>query len=240
MDAGTELRESFVEAYPVYVARVLHQRGIEMVEIIADAVVEGVAVLDGLLARFGGDAPVEQTHSPLELFAEALRPVDRALGTVGVAPAPGSPANLHPWDVYGLAPGSSAVLGERARAAHLAWGVAKASALGVFTETGRSTRPGILVLCDGSDREQIETGIDSAGYSWADAPDPGVVVALVDDAVASSDAAIAEALDRGTRVIVYGELDDLRTIALSAQGVWKCATREQVLHHLSELLPSIA
>jgi hypothetical protein len=241
MSNQSELHEAFVEVYPRYVATVLHQGGIEVDELIADAIVEGTAVLDGLLMRLEAVPPAEQIYSPLELFAESLRPINRALDTAGVEPKGAAMGlALYPWDVHGLVPGSSKVLGERAHAAHLAWGVSKAHALGAFSSVERPVRPGVLVLCRPEDVRPLEVSLAEAGYRWVDNPTGGAVVALVDDDVSDADAAVAEAIATDHRVVVYGEIDDIRGLGLAAAGVWKTASRSQVLNDLEAVLPSIA
>lgn len=241
MSYQSELHEALVEAYPRYVAAVLYQNGIEVDEFLGDAIVEGVAVLDGLLTRFEDVPPSGQMYSPLELFAEALRPVGRALDIAGIIPkAATAGLALHPWDVHGLVPGSSKVLGDRAHNAHLAWGISKAHALGALSGDNRPAAPGALVLCRSQDVGALEAGLVAAGYRWVDTPHDGAVVALVDVEVPDSDAAVAEAIATGHRVVAYGEIDDLRTVGLSAAGVWKTASRAQVLDELATLLPAIA
>ena len=86
-----DVRRSFVDAYPRYVASLLASRGVQVDDLLADAIVEGAAVLDGLLTTLESIDPVDQVSSPLELFREALRPIDRALTLLGMPPPkPGS------------------------------------------------------------------------------------------------------------------------------------------------------
>ena len=115
------IRETFVAAYPQYVAALLTDRGVEIDSTIADGIVIGTGVLDGLLASFQARPPGLATHSPLELFREALRPVDRALDVAGVEPPviDANQRNVLPWDRYALSPGSAQQLGPAAYDAHL-------------------------------------------------------------------------------------------------------------------------
>lgn len=240
MTHGSELHEAFIEAYPRYVATTLHGAGVEVDELVADAIIEGVTVLDRLLSQLESTPSVGQTAGPLELFAEALRPVSRALDTAGVEPrTPGRVLALYPWDTHGLVPGSSNVLGERAHTAHLAWGVTKAQAVGAFGSGRDGTRPGVLVLCRAQDADRIGVAVDHAGYRWVDRPDAGGVVALVDVSIAGAATAIAEAVTADHRVIAFGEIDDLQRVGILAAGAWKTATREQILDNLEALLPTI-
>lgn len=237
----SELHGAFIEAFPRYVATTLHAQGVEVDELVADAIIDGVAVLDRLLSQLESTPSAEQTAGPLELFAEALRPVSRALDTAGVQPRPRARGlALHPWDTHGLVPGSSKVLGERAHTAHLTWGVHKAQALGAFAGGLPATKPGVLVLCRPEDADRLAAAVANAGYRWIDRPEAGGVLALVDVAVDSSPMAITEAVATGHRVIAYGEIDDLQRVGLLASGIWRTATRHQVLDDLVGILPTIA
>lgn len=241
MSNHSELHDAFIEAYPRYVATVLRQQGVDIDELVADAIVEGVSVLDGLLTRFARVPLIEQSSSPLELFAESLRPIGKALDTAGIQPRSATAGlNLHPWDVHGLVPGSSKVLGDRAHSAHLAWGVSKAHALGAFDASSRPIRPGVLVLCRQDDARALDDSIALAGYRWVDSPHDGAVVAIIDDRVDGSDAAVAEAVATGHRVVVYGDIDDIRRVGLAAAGVWRTVSRSQILHDLEAVIPLIA
>ena len=233
------LRVTFVEAYPTYVANVLVARGIEVDDVIADAVVEGASVLNGLLAGLEATPSGLQRQSPLELFREALRPVDRALRTTGVpqgAAEPGS-ASLVAWDTYLLSPASSAALGPEAHDAHLRWGVSKARDMGAIVPPAR--RPVVVVTCTTRDRHVIEEQIRSSGYVVAEeASDASFALIDTDADTASTD--VADALDAGRRTIVFGDrLDDLELRALRARGVWRIVSREQALTGLGAVLPSI-
>jgi len=240
MSNDPDLREAFVEAYPLYVASVLHARGIVVDELIADAVVEGASVLDGLLATLESTPTMDQRHSPLELFREALRPIDRALATNGVPiPTDVKPRTLHPWDAYALSPGSSQMLGERAHEAHLRWGVAKAHALGAFDEQARPLRPGVAVLCDPDDAEAIGRNLDSIGYRWVDSLEDEPLVALIDSSIEGAREAMSAARRSGCRVVAYGPVTDIEAVGLTAAGVWKTVTKQAVVDDLETVLPMI-
>ncbi len=233
------LRVTFVKAYPTYVASLLVARGIEVDDVIADAVVEGTSVLDGLLAGLEGTPSGLQHQSPLELFREALGPVDRALRTTGVPPGMAEPGSvsLVAWDTYMLSPASSAALGPEAHDAHLRWGVSKARDMGAIVSTAR--RPAVVVTCTTHDRQVIEEQITSSGYVVANnASDASF--ALIDTDADTASADIAYALDMGRRTIVFGDrLDDLERQALRARGVWRIVSRDQALTGLGAVLPSI-
>ena len=227
------LRTSLVDAYPTYVATVLAERGIEMDELTADAVVEGAAVLDGLLTTFEATPYPDQRTSPLELFREALRPVDRALALRGVQPPSDEPPDVAAWDRYQLSPGSSQVLGEQAHEAHLRWAIGKAQAIAPLVN-----RPGVAVLP--KTEESIGEAVRAAGFRMvADVRD--AVVALVDVDEADADASLAVATSAGLHVIAFGDaIDDLQRVGLTAAGVDRVVTREALLASPAEVLPSVA
>jgi hypothetical protein len=233
------LRDAFVEAYPVYLAKVLTLRGIEMLEVIADAIVEGASVLDGLLSTLEALPFDEQWQSPLELFREALRPVGRALDTAGV-PSPemerGS-VSIVAWDNHRLSPASSAELGPAAHEAHLRWGVAKARAMSSAVVQER--RPSLGVWCSSHDSQTIKDQAKSAGYATSDRP-KDASYAIVDLDAGASASALDDALQAGGRTIVYGSaIDDLQQAALRVRGVWKIIGRERALTDLGAVLPII-
>lgn len=240
MDANREqLRRAFVEAYPRYVAMVIVDRGIDMSNVIADAIVEGTSVLDALLLGLEATSFADQRQTPLELFREALRPVDRALRTEGVEPpAAGSgSAAVVAWDSYLLSPASSAALGPVAHEAHLRWGVEKAHALGADSApTGVRT---VAIVCSTGDLKAIGGQATSAGYAISDRIAEAAFVVVDVDRGAHSDA-LREALAASRRTIAFGtDIDDIQRAALRAQGVWKIATRSEVLERLNSLLPTL-
>ena len=227
------LRSSLVDAYPTYVATVLADRGIEMDELTADAVVEGAAVLDGLLTTFEATPYPDQRTSPLELFREALRPVDRALALRGVEPPSDESLGVAAWDRYQLSPGSSQVLGEEAHEAHLRWAIGKAQAIAPLVN-----RPGVAVLPQGD--ESIGEAVHAAGFrTTAEIGD--AVVALIDIDDPDAEVSLARAASAGLHVIAYGRtIDDLQHVGLTAAGVDRVVTREALLSSPGEVLPSLA
>lgn len=232
------LRDTFVEAYPRYVAQLLTGRGVEMVEVVADAIVEGTSVLDGLLETLEATSFQMQRQSPLELFREALRPVGRALDTVGVQPVEVPTGSAFTsWDTYGLSPASSAELGSKAHEAHLRWGIAKARAMSALPSPPE--RPSIAVWCSVQDRRTIEEQVVSAGYVVTDRHgQASLAIVDVDTDVFEDDLAVA--MQSAGRAIVYGSaIDDIQQTALRARGVWKVVDRQQILSGLSAVLPSL-
>jgi hypothetical protein len=234
-DASVDLRTALVSAYPVYAATVLNELGVEVDDVIADAIVEGVSVLDGLLASFATLPPDRQRHSPLELFGEALRPIDRALALSGVPPlSHGSP--VPSWDRYGLAPGSSQVLGPEVHEAHLRWGAAKAVALAAIVLS-----PALYTMCLPDDREVIEAAASNAGYRPVGAGSADTArVLLVDTSVLGANKAIGEAAGSGKYVVAFkAGIDDIETVALRALGADRVVDRQALLEGFSSYVPTV-
>jgi len=236
---GEELREAFVDAYPRYVAEVLVTRGIEMTDLMADAIVEGANVLNGLLTGLEGTSFIDQRQSPLELFREALRPVARALHTAGVEPSAidsATPA-LIAWDTYQLSPASSAALGTAAHEAHLRWGVEKARALGAVAS--QSPRAALIIVCSPEDRDTIGRQAIAAGFAVVDQVSDALFAVIDVDGGRHADS-VVEAIAAGCRTVVFGsEIEDMQRAALRAQGVWKIVDRPEAIGDLSSVLPRL-
>lgn len=236
----SELHESFVEAYPTYVARTLESMGITVDEVIADAIVEGAAVLDGMLTTLDRLEPIDQRHSPLELFREALRPVDRALAMGGIPPPDPSRGRSAAWggatwDRYALAPGSSQMLGHRAHEAHVRWGLAKASALAPMVN-----RPYARIVASGDRFEALSSAVTGLGYRTASFDDGPPSVAIIEASVPGSHDAIRRAVIEGAHVVAFGDaIDDLEGAGLRALGAALVVTTNALLRDPHAHLPTI-
>ncbi|MFV1999087.1 MAG: hypothetical protein ACC654_01840 [Acidimicrobiia bacterium] len=234
-----DIRSTFVAAYPRYVSQLLIDRGIGIDTTIADAVVEGTGVLDALLLGLSEDAVLEQRSSPLELFREALRPIDRALALLGVPVPPGTGArSIVPWDRYALAPGSSKVLGEAAHEAHLRWGLAKAAEVAAFVDS--TAGPTLGIFSSSADRALIVSQAEIASYRTVLLPsDSAVSVAVVSADERGADE-IVRSCSKRSRVIVYGDsiddIDQIRFMSLGASSTVRC---DSVLGDLRTLLPPL-
>jgi hypothetical protein len=229
------IREAFVAAYPRYVAVTLTERGVEIEPVIADGIVIGAGVLDGLLASLEVTTPGLATRSPLELFREALRPVDRALEVAGVEP-PDIDANQRqvlPWDRYALSPGSSVVLGAAAHEAHIRWGIAKAQAF--------SAKPTAGLRCFDVDAPLFLSQFDALGYRVLNLPSAEVVsVGLVDIDRGDVDSIISGLAASGTFVVAFGaDLDDLEQIRYKALGATAVVPKQVLLDDLESHIPAI-
>lgn len=234
---SSELRSALVEAYPGYVAGVLTSRGIAVDEVVADAIVEGTAVLDGLLASLDATPTLEQRTSPLELFREALRPVDRALALVGAPEATDVRGDQAAWDRYGLAPGSSQVLGDRAHEAHLAWGVRKAAAMAPLV-----TRPRAVLMTTADRHGELVPAVEELGYVVPTREGEPVAAALIDVGLGGiAHEAIRRWATSGAYVVAFGdEIDDLSTDGLRALGADVVVATSRLLADPSAHLPTIA
>ena len=228
------LREAFVDAYPVYVATLLADRGIRMDVVIADAVVEGTAVLDGLLTTFGRTPFLQQRVSPLELFREALRPVDNALAVSGI-PEPASVRSIAvaPWDRYALSPGSSQVLGDVAHDAHLRWAVTKAAAVAPEVR-----RPTIFLASVDASPSGLTAAIESVGYRIVRELTPSVTAAVVAALRPDAHGLVSEAVSMGLFTVVYGDaIDDLTAAGLRALGAAAVVSETELALEPREILP---
>jgi hypothetical protein len=235
------IRSSFVEAYPRYVASVLSSQGIPIDDMIGDAIVEGTAVLDGLLATFESTEPEDQTWSPLELFREALRPIDRTLSLIGVPlPQAGSrPPRAALWDSYALSPGSSQVLGPDAQGAHIAWGLRKAQAVASSIDSTRG--PAVGLFCPRNDIGGLVAEAEAAHYRTVVLPtDSEVSVAVICADEGGADAAV-RAASQHAKVIVYGRsIDDMDQVRFASAGASSVLDAGTLLGNLGEYLPVIA
>lgn len=242
MDEYTNaLRTAMVEAYPTYVAALLVNRRIEMSDVIADSIVEGTQVLDGLMTTLEQTPPSLQRHSPLELFREALRPVTKALSTVGASEVTRDPEQmaLLPWDRFALSPASTSSISPAVHEAHLEWGVAKAAALGALGERSEPERPLLWFVCRDSDTEFVVMAGERAGYRMLPAPQwDRPVAVLIDMGVDDSIELLGLAVNDQHRVLAYDDVvDDIRATGLRAAGAWKVTSRDDVLHRLGTILP---
>lgn len=233
-DPAPNIRGAFVAAYPEYVARVLTDRGIEIVPVIADSIVVGTGLLDGSLGSLERTPAGLQRHSPLELFREALRPVDNALDVAGIEmPSPDGPRGALRWDRYGLSPGSSKQLGVEAYEVHLRWGIWKARAHGV--------RPPAGLLCLEADAPILLEQLNALGYEVHKLPSAGeFVLGLIDISVAGADQVITDMASAGTRVVAFGaDPDDIAQIRTKALGASVVLSRTELLDDLAGHLPTI-
>ncbi len=229
------IREAFVAAYPRYVASLLLDRGVDVVPVIADGIVAGAEVLDGLLTSLEARHPGLQLHSPLELFREALRPVDRALSIAGIEPpdVDDYQRRLLPWDTYSLSPGSSQQLGAEAHDAHLKWGVLKARA--------HLDRPTAGLRCSEDDSARFLEQLNALGYRVLRLPtDEMVSVGLIDIDEQGVDRIVRSTSEAGAQVIVFGgDPDDTQQVRFKALGATAVVPKHSLLDDLAGHIPMI-
>jgi hypothetical protein len=252
-----ELHAAFVEAYEPYVVRRLAESELPTPPGLDAALEAGRRWLDGALDELLAVAPGRQRRSPLELFQEALRFPTEALQADGV-PAPPRDrvaSNALPGDVYGLAPASSQVLGERAWRAHVAWGMQKAELVAgmvpASSPKSAPTEPTVaLVGSNLMDRARIEESAAGAGYRLEPWRNPAAVAAglqtgspalvLVDLDHPAADEAIRAAAAAGCRVVAFGpHVDDIAMARAAALGATEVLARSRFFRRLPGLLPRI-
>jgi hypothetical protein len=221
-DIAADLIAKLTAAFPTYVEERVRQLGLTSPAGLAGALEQGEAWLRASLEALLALPFDEQRRGPLEVFQEAMRFPTEALVTGGVEPVTrdaGTKAAL-PGDVYDLAPPSSRLIGDEAWAAHLAWGAAKAAAL------GRSRRVG-LISVNLMDRTTIEPRVARSGSQlvvWdGRAGDPSLFggvpldLALVDLALPEAVPVVARLAEAGVRVIAFGPHVD-RDLLRRARG----------------------
>ena len=235
-DVPPSLRETFVAAFPVYVATLLTERGISVEPVVADGIVIGTGVLDGLLTTLEATPPALAPHSPLELFREALRPIDRALDVAGIETPTVDAAQreLLPWDRYALSPGSSAQLGPQAHAAHLRWGVEKARA--------HVTQPVAGLRCADAEASRLLEQFNALGYRVLRLPtSEAVSVGVVDLDSGGVDPIVMDLATAGSQVVVFGtDPDDIQQSRFKALGATAVVPKHMLLENLAAHIPTIA
>ncbi len=228
----SELRSAFVAAFPEYVAGWLRERNVSIDIVLADAVVEGTEVLDGLLTGLDATPPEHQRQSPLELFREALRPIDRALSTLGTEiPGADTVPSIAPWDRFGLSPGSSQVLGARAHEAHLRWGLERVAAV-------VPSRPRAGVFATSDHAESLADAVVRAGYDVADGGEPSVVVVDLDLGVDRAADVIRGFADRSSLIVCVADtVDELGVPGVRALGAAAIVDRTAFIAEPLRYLP---
>ena len=239
---SSQLHSAFVGAFEQYLKEILTERSLPTLpdQTVADA----RQWLDESLAQLLELPYPEQRRSPLEIMQEAMSGPTEALAQKEVrAPLrdPMSVAAL-PGDIYGIAPASSAALGESAFEAHLAWGIQKARALAPLV-TGRGRRVA-LVSGDLMDRSKFEEAVNGAGMkvqAWRKSEGPmRPVVAFVDITHPEADEAIRTLASDQIRVIAYGPHVDEDAMARAATlGASLVLSRSRLFRTIGEHLPRL-
>lgn len=151
-------------------------------------------------------------------------------------------------------PAGSDELGEAARAAHIAWGIAKAEAVaGVVPGAGETDRRARVVLVSGDlmDRTRIADVLDGAGLAMVPARNPAAVAdvlsagrrpvaAFVDLTHGAADSAIRDLAAAGVRVVAYGpHVDDLAMVRAKALGASEAVPRSRFFRDPAAYLPRL-
>ncbi len=244
------LHTALVSAFPAYTTKVFSERGYPLDRRSVEAIEAATAVLDSTLAIELERPFREQRRSPLELFRAALDLVAEALGEGEIAPTVAADVTTGS-DPYGLAPGSSSVLGAEAHSAHMAWGAAKAAAFTGGAAAKPTVQMFIIVSSNRDDREAIIAAVRDRGLPCRAERNPaGVAAAIADGSVLaaavdlshrSGREVIARLVAASVPTVVYGDaVDDLVTTGLLTQGVRTVVERERFLADPPAFLPALA
>lgn len=243
------LHSTLVSAFPAYVTAVFTERGYPLNRTMAVAIEEATAFLDVELAVVLEQEYQQQRRSPLELFRAALEMLAPTLAGAGMSRA-ATGLSTAEGDTYGLAPGSSSVLGSEAHDAHLAWGAAKAAAF----VAGRSTTPReqaiLLMAADRGEQDVLLPLLGSPGVECLAARNPAaiataieqraVLIAFVNFAHRSARSAVTRLVEADVPTIVYGDgIDDLTETGLLAQGIRAVIERDVFLADPGRFVPVI-
>ncbi len=242
MDAfSSALHSAFVGAFGQYLKGILEERGLPA---ISDQIVtEAGYWLDSNLAVLLELPYPEQRRSPLEIVQEAVAGPTTALAKMEVKAPLRDPVSVAalPGDIYGIAPASSAALGETAFEAHLAWGIAKARVLAPLV-SGRGRRVALLTG-DLMDRSRFEAAVHDAGLQlepWIPEPEHRPVVAFVDLTHPDSDRAIEALATAGVRTIAFGpHVDEDAMARAGLLGADVVLTRSQLFRSIGDHLPRL-
>ncbi len=235
---AADLVTALTAAFPTYVEQRMQELGLARPERLANAIQEGKAWLCCTLQELLSRPFAEQGRGPLEVFQEAMSfPTDAlvASGVEAVSRDAGAVAAI-PGDIYDLAPASSRSLGDEVWMAHLAWGAAKAQALGRvgLVSANLMDRAKIEPLVTGSGRMLVVSdGAGArAGFPAGEIPD----LVLVDLAWPDSIAVVERSVRAGARVVAFGPHVDREALRSALEvGAVEALPRSAFFAKLSEL-----
>lgn len=240
MDAtGSALHSAFVGGFGPYLKAILDERGLPQ---LPDETIQAAADWLDEELRALLDQPFHlQRRSPLELLQQAMEGPTGALQAAGVKPPLRDPVSVAalPGDHYGLAPASSAVLGESAFHAHLAWGAAKARAMAPLVA---ERRPVLLLSGDLMDRSRFEEAVREVGLELATSADDGVrpVVAFVDLKHPDADDFIRTLAADDVAIVAYGPHVDADAMTRARLlGAGTVLARSRLLNAITDHLPRL-
>ena len=237
-ETGAVLHAAFVGAFRHYLKAKVAERGLPDLD--ESVYQHAVTALDTALRSLLEQPYPSQRRSPLGLVQEAVSGPTEALLAAGARPVLRDPVTVAavPGDTYGLAPASSAELGEDAFHAHLAWGAAKAAALAPLVSGAH--RPVALLSGDLIDRSRFEDAVTGAGLelvAW-DPEGPRPLVAFIDLTHPSSDEALRDLSRRIVRTIAYGpHVDDDAMARAAMLGASLVLPRSRLFKAIAEHLP---
>lgn len=243
MDApGSALHSAFVGGFRPYLNAIFEERGLPVLP--AGILDDSEEWLAGTLQALLELPFAEQHRSPLEIVQEAMMGVTEALATTGAPKVLRDPVTVAalPGDIYGIAPASSAALGEEAFEAHIAWGIEKAKALApLVSGAGRGVA---VVSGDLIDISRFEDAVNGAGMRMqtsTEEQDSKPVVAFVDLTHPTAEEAIRGFTDENVRVVAYGPHVDEDALARAALlGANVVLPRSRLFKSIAEYLPRIA
>jgi len=243
------LHSALVSSFSAYTTRVFAERRYPMDRDFVETIDVATAYLDAELAAVLEKPFDEQRTSPLQVFRSALDIVARALADEGVPPAATSAGTVEA-DPYGLAPGSSVVLGSDAHEAHVAWGTAKAAAFVRRSSPDPSVSTVLLMSNDREERSTVRAHLEAAGIHCTVVRNPGavaasierdrVIAAAVDLSHPSARDSISRLVGAGVPTVAYDDApDDLLETGLRAEGVRTVVTRRDFVADPGRFLPAV-
>lgn len=240
------LHAALVTAFPAYATKRLTEAGSMLDRDVVEAIEVATTQLDLELAAELGKPFVEQQRTPLQLFDQAIGTLTPLLVDAGVDPH----ASGRDGDPFGLAPGSSGVLGDAVQRAHTAWGAAKAAALTGGDPRGPQSPSVVVMTTDRGARQQLCHAAEAAGYACVAARNPSAVagaiatetlkLGIVDLAHRAARDAIGRLREAGVTTVAFGtRVDDLTETGLLASGVGLVIEREALLAAPADHLPRL-
>lgn len=245
------LRSALVAGFRTWLADRLATLGLASDPGLADVAEEAATALDARLGDLLALPFADQARAPMEVVRDAVRPVVDELQRRGVPPTGGEAA--FPWDVFSLVPRGIADLGEEAERTLLAWGAAKASALGGAPVVPPTPRRPVVLLVTGdlADRTRLASIVEGGGLEPVVARNPAAVedalgtirpvVAFVDLGHRSADEVIGRLAAAGVRVVAYGpHVDDLALVRARSLGAAEVLPRSRFFRDPGRWLPELA
>ena len=255
----SDLVESLVAAFPIFVEHRLETLGVVADRGLTETITNAVAGLGDSLEMLATLPPQDQVKSPLELVREATLPFGEALldRQVTVPERDEWAVAVHPEDLYELYPASSRDLGEDAWQLHLAWGISKARVVAGMVPASPPAAPATvdrgptaaLFGLDPLRRGELASELGARGYRSLLWRNPAALekanselleVAFVYLGHPAAHDAIRTLAAQGTRVVAVTELvNDLEVAGMMALGAEDVVELDGVVDRLDRLLPRL-